>query len=204
MMTELAQPAVFAALCLVTGLCVGSFLNVVIHRLPRMMEREWQEQCAELRGAVFLFHRSCRAPRRAPLTNLTLAHLARRLPHAATRRPRRAQWQAHWPRYARRGWRASSRPLGRWGRQTSGRVSRAARVVAFLTFERWKASSAQVCVAAACLFSVPSIDTISLHPKTPQNHVGNASWSVILPWFRAYAVFSYFALCTLCASKTAL
>jgi leader peptidase (prepilin peptidase)/N-methyltransferase len=29
---------------------VGSFLNVVIHRLPRMMEREWAEQCAELRG----------------------------------------------------------------------------------------------------------------------------------------------------------
>ena len=32
------------------GLCVGSFLNVVIHRLPRMMERDWQVQCAELRG----------------------------------------------------------------------------------------------------------------------------------------------------------
>ncbi|MDD4880012.1 MAG: A24 family peptidase [Gallionellaceae bacterium] len=31
---------------------VGSFLNVVIHRLPRMMEREWQVQCAELRGEV--------------------------------------------------------------------------------------------------------------------------------------------------------
>lgn len=23
------------------GLCVGSFLNVVAHRLPRMMERQW-------------------------------------------------------------------------------------------------------------------------------------------------------------------
>jgi leader peptidase (prepilin peptidase)/N-methyltransferase len=32
------------------GLCVGSFLNVVIHRLPKMLERGWEIQCAELRG----------------------------------------------------------------------------------------------------------------------------------------------------------
>jgi leader peptidase (prepilin peptidase)/N-methyltransferase len=32
------------------GLCVGSFLNVVIHRMPKMLERGWQAQCAELRG----------------------------------------------------------------------------------------------------------------------------------------------------------
>ena len=32
------------------GLCVGSFLNVVIYRLPKMMEQEWKTQCAELRG----------------------------------------------------------------------------------------------------------------------------------------------------------
>ncbi len=37
----LAQPAVFPWVALVLGLCIGSFLNVVIHRLPRMMEREW-------------------------------------------------------------------------------------------------------------------------------------------------------------------
>jgi leader peptidase (prepilin peptidase)/N-methyltransferase len=30
------------------GLLVGSFLNVVIYRLPRMMEREWREQCRTL------------------------------------------------------------------------------------------------------------------------------------------------------------
>ena len=39
-----------AAIAGLLGLCVGSFLNVVIHRLPKMMEQEWQAQCAELRG----------------------------------------------------------------------------------------------------------------------------------------------------------
>src|SRR5262245_3001291 len=33
------------------GLTVGSFLNVVIHRLPRMLERQWRADCAELTGA---------------------------------------------------------------------------------------------------------------------------------------------------------
>jgi leader peptidase (prepilin peptidase)/N-methyltransferase len=46
----LADPGVFPAVCGLVGLLVGSFLNVVIHRLPRMMEQEWQCQCAELRG----------------------------------------------------------------------------------------------------------------------------------------------------------
>jgi leader peptidase (prepilin peptidase)/N-methyltransferase len=46
----LAQPAVLPWLALLFGLCVGSFLNVVIHRLPKMMDREWRAQCAELAG----------------------------------------------------------------------------------------------------------------------------------------------------------
>lgn len=37
----LTQPAVFPWVALAAGLCIGSFLNVVIHRLPKMMEREW-------------------------------------------------------------------------------------------------------------------------------------------------------------------
>ena len=41
-------PAAFIGACLVVGLMVGSFLNVVIHRLPKMMERDWLQQCAEL------------------------------------------------------------------------------------------------------------------------------------------------------------
>jgi leader peptidase (prepilin peptidase) / N-methyltransferase len=32
----------------ILGLMVGSFLNVVIHRLPRMMEAQWRRDCAEL------------------------------------------------------------------------------------------------------------------------------------------------------------
>ncbi len=46
----IASPAVFTAIAAVLGLAIGSFLNVVIHRLPKMMERDWQTQCAELRG----------------------------------------------------------------------------------------------------------------------------------------------------------
>ena len=45
-----ASPPLFIALCAVLGLLVGSFLNVVIHRLPKMLELDWQQQCAELRG----------------------------------------------------------------------------------------------------------------------------------------------------------
>ena len=47
---SLTHPTVFPWLCLAIGLCVGSFLNVVIYRLPKIMERDWQIQCAELRG----------------------------------------------------------------------------------------------------------------------------------------------------------
>jgi leader peptidase (prepilin peptidase)/N-methyltransferase len=32
------------------GLCVGSLLNVVIHRLPKMMQAEWRAECAALEG----------------------------------------------------------------------------------------------------------------------------------------------------------
>src|SRR5665647_1794149 len=40
----------FTIMAGVLGLMVGSFLNVVIHRLPKMMELGWRQQCAELRG----------------------------------------------------------------------------------------------------------------------------------------------------------
>lgn len=50
MIPYLSEGPMAHATILLVGLFVGSFLNVVIHRLPRMMEREWNEQAAELRG----------------------------------------------------------------------------------------------------------------------------------------------------------
>jgi leader peptidase (prepilin peptidase)/N-methyltransferase len=43
-----SSPLAFTIACTALGLMVGSFLNVVIYRLPKMMEREWLAQCAEI------------------------------------------------------------------------------------------------------------------------------------------------------------
>lgn len=40
--------ALFIGLVFATGLVVGSFLNVVIHRLPRMLDRGWRRECRAL------------------------------------------------------------------------------------------------------------------------------------------------------------
>ena len=44
------SPALFIGTCLVLGLVVGSFLNVVIYRLPIMLDRQWRAQCADVLG----------------------------------------------------------------------------------------------------------------------------------------------------------
>ncbi len=70
-----ADPVMFTALAGLLGLVLGSFLNVVIHRLPLMMERDWLAQCAELRDEEA-----------APAAErLTLAMPASRCPHCGHR-----------------------------------------------------------------------------------------------------------------------
>ena len=48
----MTDPVFLWPAAIVVGLCVGSFLNVVIHRVPKMLERDWQTQCAELAGVA--------------------------------------------------------------------------------------------------------------------------------------------------------
>ena len=43
-----SYPAAFPWIAGLFGLAIGSFLNVVVHRLPIMLERRWQSQCREL------------------------------------------------------------------------------------------------------------------------------------------------------------
>jgi len=41
------SPTTLTTICFVLGLLVGSFLNVVIYRLPLMLQRDWRQQCCE-------------------------------------------------------------------------------------------------------------------------------------------------------------
>ena len=43
-----SSPGLYIGACLVLGLIVGSFLNVVIHRVPIIMERQWREEYEEV------------------------------------------------------------------------------------------------------------------------------------------------------------
>ena len=46
------NPAVFAGSVFVLGLVIGSFLNVVVYRLPIILEREWRAQAAEFSSSI--------------------------------------------------------------------------------------------------------------------------------------------------------
>ena len=62
MLDGLPQEALIA-LAGFLGLLIGSFLNVVIYRLPKMMEQQWAAECAEVTGQV-----STLAPEKLTLT----------------------------------------------------------------------------------------------------------------------------------------
>jgi len=68
----ISQPLLFASVAALFGLAIGSFLNVVIHRLPDMLERQWRQQCAELTGAT---------PAVSPEDSYSLVHPRSRCPH---------------------------------------------------------------------------------------------------------------------------
>ena len=42
-----SSPPTLAACCIILGMLIGSFLNVVVYRLPIMMQRDWKSQCCE-------------------------------------------------------------------------------------------------------------------------------------------------------------
>ena len=58
------SPGAFIACALVLGLLVGSFINVLAWRLPKMLEQDWQAQARELLGLP--------APAKGPVYNLML------------------------------------------------------------------------------------------------------------------------------------
>lgn len=70
------------ALAALLGLLIGSFLNVVVHRLPLMMEQQWDAECAE--------HQAARTGQtyEAVLPALTLSQPPSRCPQCA----RRVRW----------------------------------------------------------------------------------------------------------------
>ena len=49
---NLLEGPVLIAVVALFSLAIGSFLNVLIHRLPKMMEADWRAQCAELDGTA--------------------------------------------------------------------------------------------------------------------------------------------------------
>src|SRR5215470_16119067 len=85
--TFAASPALFIGTCLVLGLLVGSFLNVVIYRLPVMLEREWRadqaDAAVEVKGGVSVPHPKAAA--KEPTFNLVVPRSACPSCHAPIR-----------------------------------------------------------------------------------------------------------------------
>ena len=73
-----AYPLFFYAAVLLLGLVVGSFLNVVVHRLPSMLEAAWREECCELLEVQA--PGTAAAPRSLIRPGSSCPHCQRRLP----------------------------------------------------------------------------------------------------------------------------
>jgi leader peptidase (prepilin peptidase)/N-methyltransferase len=84
----LLSPAVLAFL----GLCIGSFLNVVIHRLPLMLERQWwadvAHQLADSDSWKRVFGSQAEPPQPQQATAAALGHALEALPRLGIARPR--------------------------------------------------------------------------------------------------------------------
>ena len=75
------EDTVYIALAGVLGLLVGSFLNVVIHRLPQMMEQEWAHECAEYAKQSHSPECACSPSTVTSKQTLTLSKPRSRCPH---------------------------------------------------------------------------------------------------------------------------
>ncbi|MCG3881698.1 A24 family peptidase [Psychrobacter sp. Ps3] len=85
---ELLQNNMSAALIVfgLLGLCVGSFLNVVIHRMPLMMFYSWRQECSEFMSQqpdIMPEQSAVLAQAVANDTPITLSRPASRCPHCA-------------------------------------------------------------------------------------------------------------------------
>ncbi|MFH7422777.1 prepilin peptidase, partial [Pseudomonas syringae pv. tagetis] len=45
-----SSPLAYVTTCCILGLIIGSYLNVVVYRLPQKMERDWKAQSREMHG----------------------------------------------------------------------------------------------------------------------------------------------------------
>ncbi|AMN66371.1 A24 family peptidase [Psychrobacter sp. P11G5] len=85
---ELLQSNMTLALIVfaILGLCVGSFLNVVIHRIPLMMVYSWRQECSQFMSQqIDMPHKHTKALMdvTAKDTPITLSRPASRCPHCA-------------------------------------------------------------------------------------------------------------------------
>lgn len=89
----LAQALLSPAVLAVLGLCIGSFLNVVVHRLPRIMSREWWQDTVDYtlgdpRAWQALFGAKASVPSAFAATRAAIAAQLDALPRLSLARPR--------------------------------------------------------------------------------------------------------------------